>query len=468
MARTGFRRTGGKGKWTCGRGKERTRPLPTPDNSAQLIIVTGFIVAIALIAVTVMLNDIIYATNTASIETLRSTKFDAEEVLALVRQEVAFTRRSVPDADGLALHMTNFTRNLSKLYGARGIAVDLNWSGAVYGNSAVRNTSSSPAAIAYCGDASRGGANESGLRTWMTDLGLNFTDYSFNGRCDDQTHSAANRLFVNLCRGSVTTENNWRCNTSDPTVALNVSTVIFEFDQLSPKYSIGIYSNLYCGSTDNDSVGGNFLNRTQCQTLQNWTYLGGTLIKTGSNDTSSPNNTSILDLFTVSYHNAATRPPNAVAIERHGFDVRRVVTAPVSAGCLVNNSTTGALKNAPNESLVNFSRGGLVFQRGSSPPTVPPNLTTYISEAADDCDPVDLCDYGGTGVCGIAVNWTYGSGKIYHFPHLQGELRNSNRVIINDPDNLRPIFNLFPHGGDCRIVVKVSLGGVTYTSTLYC
>lgn len=421
-------------------------------DEGQLIILTGFIAAIALVTITLMLNDVIYATNTASIETIQSTKFDTEEILTTVKREVDFARRVNPDASSFALHLTNFSQNLSKIYAARGIAVDLNWTDVNFTDPVVRNTSFRPSAIAYCGYAERGNSNESGLRSWLKDLGITFTDYSTGGRCDDQGQNAANLLFIHLCRGSSSTANNQRCDTSDPSVTLNVSTVIFEFDRLSPKSSTGSY---YCGAGSNDTTGGNFLNTTQCRTLQNWTYLGGTLIKTGANSTNSPENTTLLDLFTANYN---TWRPNASQVT---LGVRRLDIAVLpTGGCLVNNSTSGLFKNAANGTIVNFSRGGMLIQQVSGS-----NLSIYINGDRSDCS--EACDYG-TGVCGIAVSWTYGAGKVYYFPHLQGEVRTGNRAIINDPDNLRPVLNLFPIGGDCRVGVRITFGSVSYATTLYC
>lgn len=83
--------------------------MRTDDDSAQLLLIAGFAIGVGIVIFTVMLNNVIYASNMASDSSTETSSYEAGNLLALTSQAYA-------DAYKSAISSGTFDDNLFKTY----------------------------------------------------------------------------------------------------------------------------------------------------------------------------------------------------------------------------------------------------------------------------------------------------------------------------------------------------------------
>lgn len=437
---------------------------------AQMLIIMGFVLALAFITVTILLGEVITTSNVASVESTDILKGDVFQAVRAVKDQVDFARaeyNSTSNQNDFARFMNNTTLAIQVMFASRGIAVTTDWSGVNFLEAIIRTQDYDR--IAYCG---RTNASSLTIRNWLVQKGFNFTDYSYNGDCADRGTDASptgvGKLFAELCAGGT---NSTVCGIA-PGVpvssSLNRTVAIFEFDNLSAQSA---FDATGLGSTQGCTASGAYvLNASQCRTLQNWTNLGGKFIKIGA-VAGTTTNTTLIDVLTGTAGggtwNGYSSGGATVNLVRQGFTDQDGIVAPFPQFPATTQDVLSPLvKNAAIGEAIRFASPGYAF----SSSTFPQGVT-----AAGVCR-ASAVTYPGTGpICGIvlapalALNWTYGSGQVYYLPTLEGELRTSlGKKVIADPDDLRPIFNLTSPGGNCFVNVTVQDWRTEYDVDLLC
>lgn len=464
------------------RSEKNTKNRFLSAEGAQMLIIMGFILAVAFITVTIMLGEVITTSNIASVESTDILKGDVFQAARAVKGQVDFARaeyNATSNQNDFERFMNNTTLAIQAMFASRGIAVAVDWSGVGFLDAIIRTQDYDR--IAYCG---RANASSLTIRNWLVQKGFNLTDYSYNGDCADRGTNASptsvGKLFAELCKEGT---NSTICGIA-PGVAVssipNQTVAIFEFDGLSAEseVNVGIVAGKDWGCT---APGVYVLNESQCRTLQNWTNLGGKFIKTGSR-TGFTTNVTVIDVLTGS--TIAPTGFNGYSPGGANVNIRRDITV-YSEGFVApypdfdgggppfgQGSLSPFIKNAPIGSVVRFSSPGYSF----TPSTLP--VTGVM--AAGVCEMIatspTICAWADPNA--IVLNWTYRSGgacptsggcQVYYLPTLEGELRSSlGKKIIADPDDLRPMFNLTSPGGDCQVNVTVEDWRTRYNAKLLC
>lgn len=83
--------------------------MRTDDDSAQLLLIAGFAIGVGIVVFTVMLNNVIYASNMASDSSIETSSFELGNVLAL-------TSQAYEDAYKSAISSGTFDSNVFKAY----------------------------------------------------------------------------------------------------------------------------------------------------------------------------------------------------------------------------------------------------------------------------------------------------------------------------------------------------------------
>lgn len=203
----------------------------------QMIIIIGFVIAMALLIIAIMLSDIIHAGSRASME--KDTRY-IMEIVKKTREEVEFARKKYrEDADkgkaNFTKHLENFSRTIIKSYAARGKAVEIDVSGIEWKDAII----SIDDRIAWCGIPGN-------IRWWMDDLEIKYTPYP-----------SCSAMIENLCE-------NPECDVRRFTVAILENPPV-------------VYGNFSGGSCEYIEGG---LDEALCRILQNWTYKGGKYLQT--------------------------------------------------------------------------------------------------------------------------------------------------------------------------------------------
>jgi len=147
------------------------------DEGAQIIITIGVVMAITLVVITTMFNDIIYVENAASIGGMDTSRHDLVELQKLISDESEYARINDSAnysryASNYTAYMTNFGKAIAVIYAARGRAVDA--TATAMDDSGIINSSDKVALCGtYCSD-------ESPVRDWMDKINRNYTDYESN------------------------------------------------------------------------------------------------------------------------------------------------------------------------------------------------------------------------------------------------------------------------------------------------
>ncbi|MBI4362544.1 MAG: hypothetical protein HY558_05150, partial [Euryarchaeota archaeon] len=156
----------------------------------QVIILSGFLVTVALVAITLILNDIIFVSNSSSIESIELSRSTYQDLHRLIREEAQWARNITRNnASNFTQHMKTFLYVLTKSYATQGVSVSATPS---FNDTGVINNSDR---VAYC-CGSRGTCSDAsyGVLPWMDSLGkidndsaqsaldYNYTDF---GTCYD-------------------------------------------------------------------------------------------------------------------------------------------------------------------------------------------------------------------------------------------------------------------------------------------
>lgn len=92
------------------------------SDSGQMILIAGFAMGIGIVVLTVMLNNIIYASNTASEANIETNVFDFTNTMKVTTQayEKAYTGTSIDDA-----YISNYTKKMSESHALSGFIFTL-------------------------------------------------------------------------------------------------------------------------------------------------------------------------------------------------------------------------------------------------------------------------------------------------------------------------------------------------------
>ncbi|MDW7731119.1 MAG: hypothetical protein SCH66_01675 [Methanolobus sp.] len=100
------------------------------NESGQIILISGFIIGIGIVVLTVMLNNIVYASNTASESSIETNVFDYSNVVkttteAYEKAYVDAKNGSVIDNDTFNAYMANYSDKMVKSYSLSGFIFSL-------------------------------------------------------------------------------------------------------------------------------------------------------------------------------------------------------------------------------------------------------------------------------------------------------------------------------------------------------
>lgn len=96
------------------------------DDSAQLLLVAGFAVGVGIVVLTVMLNNVIYASNIASESSIDTSRYDIANTIQMTTEacEDAYQYATVNgsfDEDDFEQYLENYTEKASQNYGIAGL-----------------------------------------------------------------------------------------------------------------------------------------------------------------------------------------------------------------------------------------------------------------------------------------------------------------------------------------------------------
>ncbi|ADI73394.1 hypothetical protein Metev_0480 [Methanohalobium evestigatum Z-7303] len=100
------------------------------DDSAQMILITGFAIGISIVFLTVMLNNVIYSSNMASESSIDTYRFDYSNAIKISSDaaEDAFinaTDNQSFNSDIFNQYMSSYVQRISNLYAYSGLAVSV-------------------------------------------------------------------------------------------------------------------------------------------------------------------------------------------------------------------------------------------------------------------------------------------------------------------------------------------------------
>ncbi len=98
------------------------------DDSAQLLLIAGFAVGVGIVVITIMLNNVIYASNIASESSIDTSRYEMANVLQMTTEayedayHYAITGGSF-DNDAFEQYLENYTDKASQNYGVAGLSI---------------------------------------------------------------------------------------------------------------------------------------------------------------------------------------------------------------------------------------------------------------------------------------------------------------------------------------------------------
>lgn len=100
------------------------------DDSAQMILITGFAIGVGIVFLTVMLNNVIYSSNMASESSIDTYRFDLSNAIEMSSDAAGDAYINATDNqsfDPLVFnqYMSDYTQRLSNLYAYSGLAVSV-------------------------------------------------------------------------------------------------------------------------------------------------------------------------------------------------------------------------------------------------------------------------------------------------------------------------------------------------------
>ncbi len=117
------------------------------NREAQFMLLAGFIIAIGLVIITVLFNNIIFQTNIAGSTGADPLKYDVANMMQITSDEMKSAYRNATSQSGnnaqkinnYTMQMQNFNSNLSKIYALRAGGVNMsmdvrNWNDSRYAN----------------------------------------------------------------------------------------------------------------------------------------------------------------------------------------------------------------------------------------------------------------------------------------------------------------------------------------------
>ena len=97
------------------------------NDSAQFMLLAGFIISIGLVLTTVMLNNIIFESNMAGEEGGGPLKYDVVNLMQISGDEMKSAYRNATNINIFSNQMNNFNANLSYIYARHGQGVNVSW-----------------------------------------------------------------------------------------------------------------------------------------------------------------------------------------------------------------------------------------------------------------------------------------------------------------------------------------------------
>ncbi|MFA4956411.1 MAG: hypothetical protein WC556_05495 [Candidatus Methanoperedens sp.] len=97
------------------------------NDSAQFMLLAGFIISIGLVLTTVMLNNIIFESNMAGEEGGGPLKYDVVNLMQISGDEMKSAYRNATNINIFSNQMNNFNGNLSYIYARHGQGVNVSW-----------------------------------------------------------------------------------------------------------------------------------------------------------------------------------------------------------------------------------------------------------------------------------------------------------------------------------------------------
>jgi len=100
------------------------------DDSAQLLLIAGFAVGVGIVVITIMLNNVIYASNIASESSIDTSRYDMANIIQITTEAcedayqygIANGSHNSVDNDNFNQYMKNYSRKVSQSYGIAGLA----------------------------------------------------------------------------------------------------------------------------------------------------------------------------------------------------------------------------------------------------------------------------------------------------------------------------------------------------------
>lgn len=96
------------------------------DEDGQLIIISGFLIAISLVVLTLMLNSIIYTGNIAYEGTMDIHERNMQEINRLTIEEIHYARK-LSTQDKFDNYMSNFTAYVANMEAYKGVSVSIDY-----------------------------------------------------------------------------------------------------------------------------------------------------------------------------------------------------------------------------------------------------------------------------------------------------------------------------------------------------
>lgn len=99
------------------------------DESAQLLLIAGFAVGVGIVVITIMLNNVIYASNIASESSIDTSRYDIANIIQITTEacedayQYALTNgsHSSVDSNYFDQYMDNYSKKVSENYGVAGL-----------------------------------------------------------------------------------------------------------------------------------------------------------------------------------------------------------------------------------------------------------------------------------------------------------------------------------------------------------
>ncbi len=172
------------------------------NQSAQFMLLAGFIIAIGLVITTVILNSIIFEVNTAIGTGIDPLKNDLINLMQLTKDEV---RSAYSYGGNFSRQMIYFSGNISKIYALHGEGVSVSWDASNWNNGRYANFTDNGMAD--------GAANWTVIEN-VTDSRINITLNTTDGKFQIGLINLTNPSWINLTTTGTFSFGN--ATTSDP------------------------------------------------------------------------------------------------------------------------------------------------------------------------------------------------------------------------------------------------------------